>query len=76
MPGAARAAPIQHGVRKRREITGANRTIKTPERADRLMGLAAGVTRDWSEKLQVSAPNQPFRSWRAMTMRWIWLVPS
>jgi hypothetical protein len=19
---------------------------------------------------------QPFRSWRAMTMRWIWLVPS
>jgi hypothetical protein len=20
--------------------------------------------------------NQPFSSWRAMTMRWIWLVPS
>ncbi len=50
------SARIQHGVRKRREIIGINRTIKTRERVARLAGLAARFTQDGFEKPQVSAP--------------------
>jgi hypothetical protein len=37
---------------------------------------APRFTLDRLEKSQVSDPNQCLRSWRAMTMRWIWFVPS
>src|SRR5713101_206284 len=50
------SAPIQHAARKRREITGINRIIRTRERAARLVGLAARFTQDRFEKPQVSGP--------------------
>jgi hypothetical protein len=52
-PGNAR---YQHGVRKRRETIGINRTIKTRERVARLAGPAARFTRDTFEKPQFSGP--------------------
>lgn len=48
------SAPIQHAARKRREITGINRTIETGERPARLVGLEVRFARDWVEKPQLS----------------------
>jgi hypothetical protein len=58
-PAALGSAWIQHGVRKRREITGINRVNRTRERAASLVGLAARFTRDKPEKPQVSALISP-----------------
>jgi hypothetical protein len=53
------SAPIQHGVRKRRETTGTNQVIRARERAARLGSLAARFKRDVSKNPQVSARISP-----------------
>ena len=50
------SARIQHGVRKRREITGINRVKRTRDLATGLEGLAASLTGERLEKSQVSGP--------------------
>jgi hypothetical protein len=76
MYGAAGVSTDSARVRKRREITGINRTIGTREPAARLARPTARSTRDNSKKLQVSAQYHPLSSCRAITIRWIWFVPS
>jgi hypothetical protein len=70
------SAAIQHGVGKRRETTGINRAIRTPERvADLPAGRPVHTNHD--PRSRRSAPKYAyFRSCRAITMRWIWFVPS
>ena len=74
------SAQIQHHARKRRERTGNNRVYRqgtAPPQVGRTRDLSSHrMVRQIITDLRKCGLERYFRSWRAMTMRWIWLVPS
>ncbi len=52
-----------------------NRAIRTRERAAQLVGWRR-LMQTYPRNPRSAANHQPFSSCRAITMRWIWLVPS
>jgi hypothetical protein len=75
-----RSAPIQHRVRKRPEWTGNNRHIAAASRVRRpaphTIYSGGPIARQIVTDQQKRMPGRYFSNCRAMTMRWIWLVPS
>ena len=74
------SAPIQHHVRERRELTGNNRhNAEVPHRC-RLVPTChqfdRQIPRQIGTDLRKRTKGRYLSSCRAMTMRWIWLVPS
>ena len=73
------SARIQHGVGKRREPTGNNgQSAAPPGSDDRLQPARMGEAPPQTQAADQRRCRLPryLSSWRAITMRWIWFVPS